>query len=104
MAVKREQLKEIFTYHAPDDDQVPKYAKIRLAGQALAEVILECTPVCGDQQVGDSESGGRTRPTGRSIPASPASRPFSEGASQRPSSRTSRGWRRRWPRAGCGGR
>src|SRR5258705_13286648 len=61
MGVKREQLKEIFTYHAPDDDQVPKYAKIRLAGQALAEVILECTPVCGDQQVGDSESarGGR---------------------------------------------
>jgi hypothetical protein len=50
MAVKREQLDDVFTYHAPDDDQVPKYAKIRLAGQALAEVILECTPVCGDQQ------------------------------------------------------
>jgi hypothetical protein len=50
MAVKREQLDELFTYHAPDDDQVVKYAKIRMAGQALAEVILECTPVCGDQQ------------------------------------------------------
>jgi hypothetical protein len=50
MAVKREQLEEIFTYHAPDDDQVPKYAKVRLAGQALCDVILECTPVCGDQQ------------------------------------------------------
>jgi hypothetical protein len=50
MAVKREQLDEIFTYHAPDDDQVPKYAKIRIAGQALCDVILECTPVCGDQQ------------------------------------------------------
>lgn len=50
MAVKREQLDEIFTYHAPDDDQQVTYAKIRLAGQALCEVILECTPVCGDQQ------------------------------------------------------
>ena len=51
MAVKREQLDELFTYHAPDDDQVPQYAKIRLAGQALCDVILECTPVCGDQRV-----------------------------------------------------
>ncbi|HYL22478.1 MAG TPA: hypothetical protein VEU74_12005 [Gemmatimonadales bacterium] len=50
MAVKREQLDDLFTYHAPDDDQVPKYAKVRMAGQALAEVILECTPVCEDQQ------------------------------------------------------
>jgi tryptophanyl-tRNA synthetase len=50
MAVKREQLDEIFTYHAPDDDQQIKYAKIRIAGRALADVILECTPVCGDQQ------------------------------------------------------
>jgi hypothetical protein len=50
MAVKREQLDDIFTYHAPDDDQVIKYAKIRMAARALAEVILECTPVCGDQQ------------------------------------------------------
>lgn len=50
MAVKREQLDEIFTYHAPDDDQQIKYAKIRMAARALTEVILECTPVCGDQQ------------------------------------------------------
>jgi len=50
MAVKREQLDDLFTYHAPDDDQQIKYAKIRMAGRALAEVILECTPVCGDQQ------------------------------------------------------
>lgn len=50
MAVKREQLEELFTYHAPDDDQQIQYAKIRIAGRALAEVILECTPVCGDQQ------------------------------------------------------
>ncbi len=50
MAVTREQLDDIFTYHAPDDDQTIKYAKIRIAALALANVILECTPVCGDQQ------------------------------------------------------
>ena len=50
MAVKREQLDDIFTYHAPDDDQIIRYAKIRLAARALAEVILAETPLCGDQQ------------------------------------------------------
>lgn len=50
MAVTREQLDDIFTYHAPDDEQTIKYAKIRIAARALAEVILECTPICADQQ------------------------------------------------------
>lgn len=51
MAVKVEQLEDIFTYHAPETaEQLQAYDKIRRAGKALAQAILEGTPICGDQQ------------------------------------------------------
>ena len=43
------ELDNIFTYHAPKGDQTIRYQKIREAGKQLAQVILECTPVCADQ-------------------------------------------------------
>ena len=42
-------LHEIFTYHTPTPDQLPKYERIRSKAMALAEVILEETPESADQ-------------------------------------------------------
>lgn len=38
-----------FTYHKPTGGQPEAYVKIRDAGKALAEVILETTPESADQ-------------------------------------------------------
>lgn len=44
-------LHKVFTYHAPTGpEQLEKYAKIREAGEQLAQAILVNTPTCGDQQ------------------------------------------------------
>lgn len=42
-------LREIFTYHAPDPDQVGKYTRIRAAALEFAAVLLANTPTCADQ-------------------------------------------------------
>lgn len=44
MSIKND-LDRWFTYHAPNDDQVERYQRIRTAGKNLAEVI---TLVCPD--------------------------------------------------------
>jgi hypothetical protein len=38
-----------FTYHAPKQDQIPRYNEIRLKAKELAFVILELTPESADQ-------------------------------------------------------
>lgn len=38
-----------FTYHAPKDEQLPKYTAIREAGKQLASVIFSNTPPGPDQ-------------------------------------------------------
>lgn len=48
--VQKGNLDDVFTYHKPEGDQPEKYERIRAAGKALAEAILETTPICGDQQ------------------------------------------------------
>lgn len=45
----REELDNLFSYHPPKGDQVPRYTEIREAGKALAVKILECTPSGADQ-------------------------------------------------------
>ena len=40
---------ELFTYHRPSDDQVPKYGKLRNAGHELALIIDECCPPSADR-------------------------------------------------------
>lgn len=42
-------LDNLFNYHAPTDDQIPKYNAIREAGRMLASVILKQTPASADQ-------------------------------------------------------
>jgi len=44
---QEQQLKEWFTYHAPED--VTKYGAITSAAETLARTIMECTPPCADQ-------------------------------------------------------
>ena len=50
MPVTKENLEDVFTYHAPTGDQPAKYQRIREAAKHFAAVILEDVPTCGDQQ------------------------------------------------------
>ncbi|HTH42907.1 MAG TPA: hypothetical protein VL498_07065 [Terracidiphilus sp.] len=50
MPVTKENLNDIFTYHAPTEAQKAQYVAIRNAGADLAFSILENTPTCADQQ------------------------------------------------------
>lgn len=42
-------LNDLFTYHAPVQDQAERYTKLRDAAKVFAEVLLDCTPMCADQ-------------------------------------------------------
>ena len=50
MPVTRENLKDVFTYHAPTEIQQQQYQAIRSAAADFAFVLLENTPTCADQQ------------------------------------------------------
>jgi hypothetical protein len=41
---------DVFSYHAPTPDQIPKYEAIRAAAKQFAQVLLDNTPACADQQ------------------------------------------------------
>jgi hypothetical protein len=49
MPITPEQLKNWFTYHSPNAEQLPKYQEIREKGLALATAIMENTPSSADQ-------------------------------------------------------
>lgn len=42
-------IEQLFTYHAPDADQVERIDRIRNAAKALAHVIVENTPKSADR-------------------------------------------------------
>lgn len=42
-------LNEIFTYHAPNEEQKEAYEQIRTAAKNLAFVMQEYCPVCADR-------------------------------------------------------
>lgn len=42
-------LRNIFTYHSPTPDQLPKYQALRDAALAFAEAIVANTPQSADQ-------------------------------------------------------
>lgn len=46
-----EVLKDIFTYHSPRPDQLPKFQAIREAAYEFAKVVIDNTPACADQTV-----------------------------------------------------
>ena len=50
MPVTRENVDDVFSYHAPKDQQPTQYAKVREAAKGMAIVILDNTPQCADQQ------------------------------------------------------
>ncbi len=46
-----EQLTEIFTYHAPTPDQLPKYTELRAAGKFVATLINDLCPESREKSV-----------------------------------------------------
>lgn len=50
MPVTRANIDDVFSYHAPDSDQLVVYEKLRSAAREFAKAILELTPGCADQQ------------------------------------------------------
>jgi len=42
-------INNIFTYHPPRPEQLPKYEAIRAKAKELGQVIVENTPACADQ-------------------------------------------------------
>ena len=46
-----EQIEEIFTYHAPDSEQVEQYKRIRDAAKAFAYILNQETPSCPSQTI-----------------------------------------------------
>lgn len=51
MPFTRDQLRDIFTYHTPDNDQQVTYEKLRNAAYDFAVALVELTPSCPDQSV-----------------------------------------------------
>lgn len=49
MPFTREQLRDIFTYHAPNADQQVAYEKLRNAAYDFAVALVELTPPSADQ-------------------------------------------------------
>jgi len=42
-------IENIFTYHSPTPEQLPKYEAIRAKAKELGHVIVDNTPNCADQ-------------------------------------------------------
>ena len=42
-------LDDLFTYHPPRPDQIPRYQTIRDAARVFAKIVLENTPTSADQ-------------------------------------------------------
>lgn len=47
----RNQIEVVFTYHAPKEDQQPRYARIRDAAKLLANEIAKATPESREQSL-----------------------------------------------------
>lgn len=43
-------IEDVFTYHAPDAEDLVAYQVMRQAAKDLTTAIIAYTPVCGDQQ------------------------------------------------------
>jgi hypothetical protein len=44
-------IEDLFTYHAPTPDQIPKYEAIRAGAKAFAKILVANTPQSADQTV-----------------------------------------------------
>ncbi len=50
MPITAENYEDILNYHAPEEDQIARFAGLRSAAKAFVFEILAATPVCADQQ------------------------------------------------------
>jgi hypothetical protein len=50
MPVTIENVGDVFTYHAPDVDQIRRLERVRMGAKMLAKTILAEVPPCADQQ------------------------------------------------------
>ncbi|HEY3499463.1 MAG TPA: hypothetical protein VGK73_32460 [Polyangiaceae bacterium] len=50
MPVTKQNIEDVFTYHAPLPDQVVALQAVREAAKRLTHAILENAPQCADQQ------------------------------------------------------
>jgi len=50
MPVTKENVDDVFTYHAPDDEQHMALDLLRVYAKQLAYHIVDRVPMCGDQQ------------------------------------------------------
>ncbi|MDQ3649693.1 MAG: hypothetical protein M3458_05310 [Acidobacteriota bacterium] len=50
MPVTKENVDEVFSYHAPDTQQREALERVRTAARTLAKTILDEVPECADQQ------------------------------------------------------
>ena len=49
--ISKDQIDDIFSYHAPEPGQPEKYEAIRAGAKAFAQVLIANTPQCPDQTV-----------------------------------------------------
>lgn len=47
--MNKDQIGDLFSYHPPTPDQIPKYEAIRAAAKVFALVLIENTPQSADQ-------------------------------------------------------
>jgi hypothetical protein len=52
MPVTLDNLRDVFSYHAPQPEQIAAYQAIREAAYELTTVILEHAPICADREAG----------------------------------------------------
>jgi len=51
MRITEQNVDKIFSYHAPDDDKIAKYATIRSEARHFAKTLLDTVPECADRSV-----------------------------------------------------
>jgi hypothetical protein len=49
MSFSSEEIDDLFTYHPPTPDQIPKYENIRQAAREFAKVLIANSPASADQ-------------------------------------------------------
>jgi hypothetical protein len=49
MAWTKERIDDVFTYHPPEHDQIPRYENIREGAKAFAEILIQNTYPGADQ-------------------------------------------------------
>ena len=49
MAFDADKIEDLFSYHAPEPDQIPKYEAIRAGAKAFAAILVKNTPQSADQ-------------------------------------------------------